>query len=186
MRLDGAISPNTRASAKARVRSNLQIYRETLAEKYLGLPTAAGRVTEGSFVHVKEQARSRVQGYCERLMSIAARMVLLKAVIQALPAYSMSCFKLNKGLCQKVTAVMSKFWWDESLDKRRMHWQSWDKMCIAKSQGGMGFRDLEIFNDAMLAKQAWRILQCPLSMCERVLKARYFSDCSIMSATCPA
>ena len=91
---------------KQEVRSNLQIYREALAEKYLGLPTAAGRITEESFVHVKEQARSRVQGYCKRLMSIAARMVLLKAVIQALPAYAMSCFKLTKGLCQKVTTEM--------------------------------------------------------------------------------
>ena len=79
-------SPNTRASTNAGVRSNFQIYREALAEKYMGLPTAGGRITEESFVHLKEQARSRVQGYCERLMSIAARMVLLKAVIQALPA----------------------------------------------------------------------------------------------------
>ena len=135
---------------------------------------------------MKEQARSRVQGYCERLMSIAARMVLLKAVIQALPAYSMSCFKLNKGLCQKVTAVMSKFWWDESLDKRRMHWQSWEKMVVSKSKGGLGFRDLELFNDAMLAKQVWRLLDKPDSLCARVLKGRYYPDGDFLQAGCPA
>ena len=121
------------------VKAALQIQREAMSEKYLGLPTAAGRITKQSFEHINERARSRVQGWCERKMSCAAREVLLKSVVQALPAYSMSCFKLTKGLCKKMTTNMLKFWWARSLDRKGMHWQSWDKMCIAKSQGGMGF-----------------------------------------------
>ena len=179
-------SPNCGASMKRGVRSITQIFREALSEKYLGLPTANGRVTEDQLVHIFERARSKVQGWCERFLSCAAKEVLLKSVIQALPTYTMSCFKLTKGLCKKITAVMSKYWWAGSLDKKGMHWQSWEKMAISKNHGGLGFRDLETFNDAMLAKQSWRLMEKPESLCARVLKGRYYPSGDVLSAECPS
>jgi hypothetical protein len=71
------------------------------------------------------------------------------------------------------------------MDKRGIHWQSWEKMSVPKSNGGMGFRDLELFNDAMLDKQAWRLLENPNSLCARVLKGRYYPDVTIFYAGCP-
>ena len=126
-----------------------------------------------------------MQGWCERKMSCAAREVLLKSVVQALPAYSMSCFKLTKGLCKKLTTNMSKYLWAGSLDKRGMHWQAWEKMAIPESKGGMGFRDMTAFNQAVLAKQAWSLLDSPDSLCASLLKTKYYPDGQLLDTVFP-
>ena len=119
----------------------MHIQREALTEKYLGLPTPSGRLTERHFEHIHECSRCRVQGWCDKKLSCVAKEVLLKTVVQALPTYAMTCFKLTKGLRREVMTVMSMYWWVGSLDKREMHWQSWDKMYISKFRAGVEFRD---------------------------------------------
>ncbi|XP_019159923.1 PREDICTED: uncharacterized protein LOC109156526 [Ipomoea nil] len=68
---------------------------------------------------------------------------------------------------------MNRYWWDSGTD-RRIHWKAWDKLCVPKKYGGLGFKDLRAFNLAMLGKQAWRMLTKPESLVARVYKARYF------------
>ena len=58
---------------------------------------------------------------------------------------------------------------------------AWWKMCVPKDQGGMGFRDIHCFNLALLAKQAWRLLDNPDSLCAIILRAKYFSDGDLMN-----
>ena len=56
-------------------------------------------------------------------------------------------------------------------------------MGVSKNKGGLGFRDLIMFNKALLAKQVWRILQNPDSLIARIMQAKYFPNSSIMEAS---
>ena len=69
---------------------------------------------------------------------------------------------------------MRNFWWGQRNHELKLAWVSWKKMCKSKLYGGMGFRNLQAFNLALLVKQGWRILTNPTSLVARVFKAKYF------------
>ena len=78
------------------------------------------------------------------MLSQARREILIKAVVQAIPTYTMSCFKLLVGLCNELESLIRKFWWGQRRDRRKIHWVRWSTMCKPKVEGGIGFKDLAL------------------------------------------
>jgi hypothetical protein len=46
----------------------------------------------------------------------------------------------------------------------------------------MGFKDIKLFNIAMLGKQGWRLMTNPDALCTRVLKGKYFHQGDFLTA----
>lgn len=102
--------------------------------------------------------------------------VLLKSSVGGIPVFAMSVFRMPKTLLSKISSMMANYWWGDDSNKRKIHWIAWDKLCLPKDLGGVGFRDLESFNQALLAKQGWKIINKPQSLLSRFLKSIYFKD----------
>ena len=92
----------------------------------------------------------------------------------------MICFKLPKGLIKELEMLIRKFWWGYDGNSKKVYWVKWERLCDDKGKGGMSFKDIEKFNDSLLAKQVWRMINNLDSLCHRVFKARFFPDCSIL------
>ena len=151
-------------------------------ERYLGLPPLVGRGKRKAFNRIKDQVRRKIACWKGKLLSSAGREILIKAVAQATPTYTMNCFKIPDSLCNELNSLISNFWWGQREKERKLAWISWEKMCKPKAEGGMGFKDLRAFNLALLAKQGWRLFQNPGSLIHRILKSRYFPDSNFMEA----
>lgn len=115
-------------------------------------------------------------------MSQGGKEIMLKSVAQAIPCYAMSCFLFPKKICHKLNSLVSNFWWKGDPEKRGIHWKDWDTMTCVKFEGGMRFRNFRAMNEALLAKQGWRLINNPQSYWAKILKGLYFPNCSFMEA----
>uniref|UniRef100_A0A803QNQ6 Reverse transcriptase domain-containing protein n=1 Tax=Cannabis sativa TaxID=3483 RepID=A0A803QNQ6_CANSA len=167
-------SPNTSSVDCRSFRDTLHLDDKPFIDKYLGVPQCFSRSKTSSFLFLLQKASSKLSVWNQTLFSRAGKEVLLKAVIQAIPSYAMSCFRLPVSLCKHYSKLMSKFWWGSLGHNHKIHWKKWDHLCTSKFYGGLGFRNIVHHNQAMLAKQAWRILTNPDSLVAQILKAKYF------------
>ncbi|KAA3480252.1 reverse transcriptase [Gossypium australe] len=175
-------SKNTPESEKTAVLQILTIRISNDIERYLGLPNMVGRKKRSSFQNLKDRLNQKIDNWSTRALSQGGKEVFIKAVLQAIPTYSMSCFLLPKVLCNELEGIIAKFWWQKSRNKKGIHWCNWKKLCFLKEDGGLGFRNLANFNIALLAKQGWRLINYPDSLLAQSLKAKYYPNSNFFEA----
>ncbi|KAL5557228.1 hypothetical protein UlMin_039464 [Ulmus minor] len=110
-------------------------------------------------VSIRDRVWNKLSGWKSKLRSAGGREILSKA---------------------RTSPVVRPILVGGNSEKKRMHWCTWEKLCVHKADGGIGFRDLRSFNRALLAKQAWQIHSSPTSLDYRVLQGFYFQKSSFL------
>ncbi|XP_075662961.1 uncharacterized protein LOC142632449 [Castanea sativa] len=75
---------------------------DTQQKKYLGLPSIIGKSKVEIFVEIKERVEKKLLGWKEKILSVGGREILIKAVAQAIPTYTMSYFQIPISLCDEI------------------------------------------------------------------------------------
>ena len=71
----------------------------------------------------------------------------------------MSTFLLPISLAEELQRMLNSFWWGaKPIGGRSINWLSWDKLCLNKEDGGLGFHLFHYFNLAILVKHGWRFI----------------------------
>ncbi|KAL5805331.1 hypothetical protein ACOSQ3_032131 [Xanthoceras sorbifolium] len=176
-------SPNVEDVCSASILNYLGLANAQAHDKYLGLPTMVGKNKRKTFNDIKERVWRKIRGWKGNLFSMGGKEVLIKAVAQAIPTFTMSIFQLPSVLCNELCSMIMGFWWGASDGNKKISWVARDKSCSPKIHGGLGFKDLSLFNQALLGKQAWRIVMNKDSLVSRVLKAKYFRQEDFLSVS---
>ncbi|CAM8911363.1 unnamed protein product [Rhodiola kirilowii] len=175
-------SPNIVNHVKHNIISVLGVAEVGRHGKYLGLPLVVGQKKHEAFKEIIEKMWRKTVDWKHNLLSAAGREVLVKSVLQALPLYTMAVFMIPHKTSEELTRIMLNFWWNKQRDKG-IHWLNKRILMEPKLNGGLGFRDLKYFNEALIMRLCWRIVRFPNLLLSKVLKGRYFPESDFARAT---
>ncbi|GAU50545.1 hypothetical protein TSUD_409890 [Trifolium subterraneum] len=142
-----------------------------------------GRNKKDTFAYVKDRIWKRINSWRGRALSKVGKEVMIKSVLQSILSYVMSVYLIPEMTIKKIERMINSFWWGGGrANNRGIKWLAWDRMTYPKEYGGLGFRNLHLFNMAMVAKQGWNFIMKPHSLVAKVYKARYFPNSSLFEA----
>lgn len=90
--------------------------------QYLGLPAFWGRSKREALGFIRDRIMRKTQGWGNKNLNHASKEVLIKAVLQPIPMYTLMCFKFPLSICKCLNSVLCYFWWGSSNSGKRMHW----------------------------------------------------------------
>ena len=125
---------------------------------HLENPLFIGKKRGDIFAFLKKKVMDRLEGWMEKTISKAGRTTLVKSVIQSIPVYSMSTYKLPVSFYRGLDKMARRFWWKGSgAGNRFMALLRWDELCKPKKLGDLGFCKFEDMNSALIAKLGWHL-----------------------------
>jgi hypothetical protein len=142
---------------------------------YLGLPVGANPRSLTTWNPLLVKLEKRLKCWGNKYISLGGRVVLLNSVLNAIPIFYLSFFKMSARVWRKVVRIQREFLWGGVHGHNKINWIRWDMVCQEKCNGGLGVRDMRVTNLSLLAKWKWRLLQNDGSMWKMVLVARYGS-----------
>ena len=108
---------NVHVNQVSAIKRILQLNVVSKHDKYLGLPSMIGRKKNNFFNEIKRKVESKIASWQQKLFSCRGKKVLIKAVAQVVPAYTISVFKTPIGLCDDIQRSISRFWWSKKKGK---------------------------------------------------------------------
>ncbi|XP_074300422.1 uncharacterized protein LOC141631683 [Silene latifolia] len=151
-------SPSTKLAKARRCLKVINIKHNKGIGKYLGISTDFQSSKKDIFKGLVDIVSKRISSWNGLFLSSAGRLTLISSVLSNLSNFFLSVFKIPVSVANRINSLLSHFWWAGSKSARCIHWCSKNFLSLPKSSGGLGIRNIECLNQAMLAKNAWKLL----------------------------
>lgn len=166
-------STNTPHTFKRFLSSTIGVPYKPNLGKYLGVYVDSPS-HKTNFSEMVDKLNRKLSGWKARLLSQAGRLVLVKSVLTSLPLYRMSSFTFLKKILSQMDSIITNFFWGYKGNKPAIHLLMKNYLQIPKRDGGLGIKSFSLMNQALLAKQFWRITQHQTSLFSRWTISKYF------------
>ncbi|GAB4847064.1 hypothetical protein Ancab_039814 [Ancistrocladus abbreviatus] len=142
---------------------------------YLGLPVGGSPCRLKTWKPLLDHLKARLASWRGRFLSMGGRLTLLNAVLTSIPVYFLSVYKMPAGVATAIDRLRRQFLWSGPSQSRSILWVRWDVVCLPKTVGGLGVKQLHAFNLALLAKWWWKATVDKDTLWARFMAAKYGS-----------
>jgi len=94
--------------------------------------------------------------WCYRWLSLGGRLTLAKSVLESVPVYWLSLYKIPNSILEGLRRWITLLLWSSSGADNKIHLASWELLSKLKCLGGWGLRNLVLFSRALRMKSLWR------------------------------
>lgn len=101
-----SFSPNTTPLIIDTIKVILTIPLVQQHEIYLGLPPVFLKSKRLQFKYLVDRVEKRIQGWGNKCFSVGGKEVLIKSILQSIPSYDMSCFRIPKSICDEIERML--------------------------------------------------------------------------------
>jgi hypothetical protein len=119
---------------------------------YLGMPLGAQYKALNVWNLALEKIERWLASWQTLYLSKGGRLTLLKSTLASLPTYFLSLFTIPVSVARRIEKLQRNFLWGGMGDALKYHLVSWDQICSAIPYGGLGVKNLKVFNKALLGK----------------------------------
>ncbi|XP_060182320.1 uncharacterized protein LOC132611981 [Lycium barbarum] len=103
-----------------------------------------------------KKVKNKLQNWKGKLLSFGGKAVRINSVLQSIPIYMLSAVVPTKYTINELHKIFESFYWSTNEEGKSRHWSSWDKVCLPKEEGGLGFRSLDDVSKAFFSKLWWK------------------------------
>jgi hypothetical protein len=128
----------------------------SLLVKYLGLPLEASYKFTHIWNEIIEKIEHRLASWKRLYLSKGGRVTLIKNTLANFLTYYLSMFPFPRSVAARIEKLQRDFLWGEIGEDFKYHLLSWSKVCTPISEGGLGIRNLLMFNRTLLGKWLWQ------------------------------
>lgn len=147
----------------------------SLPFQYLGLPVGANPRRLSTWEPLLDVLKKGLNSLGNKYVSLGGRVVLLNAVLNAIPIFYLAFFKLPVKVWKRVVRIQREFLWGGVNGGKKVCWVKWATVCLTRDKGGLGIRDMRLVNISLLAKWRWRLVQPEQPLWKDVLRCKYGS-----------
>lgn len=114
--------------------------------RHLGMPLLSKKLSSSDCKYLVDKITGKIQCWSSKYLSYAGRMQPINSIIYSMFNFWSQHFILPSKVIKKVQCLCSTFLWKGSIAGSRGAKVSWTEMCFPKSEGGLGFRNLTLWN----------------------------------------